>query len=57
MMERLAFQSELVKTLSGRYINKSILLDKAFQSYSFGKKKGLSKFFWIFYLTNERSDE
>ena len=41
----------------GHNINKYIFSDKAFQSYSFGWKKDLLKYFESFYLTNERFDE
>ena len=33
-----------------RDIDKSLFSDKAFQSYSFGEKKDLLKFFLIFFI-------
>ena len=46
-----------MKAMSGLYINNSYLLDKAFQSYLFGRKKDFEIFLNIFYLTNEKFDE
>ena len=46
-----------MKTMSGIYIYKSTLLDKAFQSYLFGTKKDSEIFLNFFNLTNERFDE